>query len=1018
MPQISRMDTSVPFKVHLFGGFRFTREGQTIAGLAQPRLQHLLAYLLLHPHMAISRQQLAFAFWPDTSDEQARSNLRNLLHRLRDVVPESAAWLQLDRHTIRWQPDSAAIALVVAEFEATLADARAAREAGDPRAEQRALGVAMETYAGDLLPDCYDDWIAPIRERLSRAAGQACERLASLLEEAHDFAAAIVYARRLIRADPLDEAAYRRLMRLHALSGNRTGVVRAFNACAVVLRRELAAAPGDETRAAHQAALAQAAEVAAAAALAPADAGRAATDNLPQQLTPLIGRGDDVTQVRRLLAGYRLVTLTGPGGVGKTRLALGVAFALRAEFPDGVWWADLGPVADEALVAPTIAAALGARERPGRTPLQALAERLANRRLLLVLDNCEHLAGSVGLLAQALLQAAAELCILVTSQRSLGIADEVVWRVPPLAVPPPAPSAPDPLAGLAGPALPLRGLDACESVRLFVERAQISLPSFVLTASNVAAVAQICRRLNGLPLAIELAASRIRTLSPDEIVSRLDEALLLLTRQGTDEPMRRQTLEAALEWSHRLLSPEERVLFRRLAVFAGSFDLEAVTAVCVGPGLAPERLVERLAGLEDKSLLEVEPASAARRFRLHDALRQYAAVKLGEAGETALLRVRHCAHYAGLAAHGARPQPDVSEAGWFNRLELEHDNLRAALAYCQADRTCLEMGLCMVGDMSRFWATRGHFKEGRYWAGSLLSAASAAPTPGRLAALRAAALLAYYQADYAEARWRYEQALTVAQAFADRPVTAMILRGLGTVAHGQGDCERALACYRESLALCCELGDRAGEATSLANLGLAAWQHGDPATGRQHIEASLALRRRLGDEVGIAYLLHLLADIAWSEGRAVEARGLNDESLAMQRRLGDRWGAAYTLDSLAVLAREREDRPAAHALFAESLALFNELGSQHGLSDVLDHAAGLLADEGQPDPAARLMAAADALRQAIAAALPPNAQADHDRQLAHIREQLGDERFRAAWILGSAMLTEQAVGYALKWLAG
>ena len=473
-----------------------------------------------------------------------------------------------------------------------------------------------------------------------------------------------------------------------------------------------------------------------------------------------------------------------------------------------------------------------------------------------------------------------------------------------------------------------------------------------------------------------------------------------------------------MEWSYGLLAQQERLLFRRLAVFAGSFTLEAAEGVCTGHGIPTDMVLGLLAGLEDKSLVETEPFHGSRRFRMHEVLQQYAAVRLAEAGEGAPLRARHLDHFARLTLTAAPHLTGERQAEWLDQLEAEHDNLRAALAYSQAERACAEIGLQIVGGLTRFWATRGHFKEGRHWARTLLAAAdSSANTQGRLAALRAAANLATYQADYTEARAFYDQALEAGKTLGDRQAVAAIVRGLGTVAHGQGDCATALRCYEESLALCRELGDRQGEATALANLGLAAWQHGDATAGRAHLEQCLAQRQRLRDEVGVAYVLHLLAEIAWSEGRAVEAQSLNEESLKMRRHLGDKWGIAYSLDSLAVIAWQQGDRVRARALFAESLRLFNELGSQNGLADTLDHLAGLLADEGNHHPAAQIMAAADALRALIQAGIPPNVRNEHEQQLARIRTHLGDERFRAAWLLGRALTIERAVQLALKTLA-
>jgi len=572
-------------------------------------------------------------------------------------------------------------------------------------------------------------------------------------------------------------------MRLHALSGNRTGVVRVFNVCEAVLRQELEVAPDAETRAAHRAALQQAAI--AVPPLPPAPSTSAGCGNLPSELTSFIGRERDLAQVRQLLAAHHLVTLTGSGGVGKTRLALRVASALRAEFPAGTWWVDLGSVANEALVTPTIATALGVREGTGRATTQALADWLADRRLLLVLDNCEHLVGQVGPLAQTLLGAAPHLRILVTSQRSLDVAGEVTWRVPSLAVPPAQPELlVVPGASDGGSAAAL-GQTEVGSVRLFVERVQASLPSFALTTANAAAVAQICRRLNGIPLAIELAASHIRTLSVGQIVARLDNAFVLLARQGpfpaAVEPTRQQALLTAMEWSHGLLSQQERVLLRRLAVFAGGFTLEATEAVCAEHSIAAEQILGLLAGLEDKSLVEAEPIPGPRRFRLHEVLRQYAAAKLAEAGETAAVQARHLDHYAGLVCAVAPHLAGEGQAEWLDHLATEHDNLRAALACSQAERASAEIGLQIIAGLARFWATRGHFKEGRHWARMLLAAAAPSPvTSGRLGALRAAASLAYYETDYAEARAFYGQALVAAQTLGDRPAIAMITRGLCT----------------------------------------------------------------------------------------------------------------------------------------------------------------------------------------------------------------------------------------------
>lgn len=1006
--------TPPDLRIHLLGRFAATVHNETLGSLAPARLQILLAYLVLHRGIPISRQQLAFAFWPETSDDQARSNLRTLLHRLREALSDSERFLDLDRHTILWRAD-AAISLDVADFEAARARAQQAQRAANHDAERLALQEAVETYTGDLLPDCYDDWIAPIRERLSQAAQQATERLILLLEQASDYPAALQATQRLLRHDPLREATYRHLMRLHALSGDRTGVVRAFHACESVLRRELDEPPAAETHAAYRAGLKLAAALAAKPGSRPPVPVRQRS-NLPLQLTGFIGREREIAHVAGLLAAQRLVTLTGSGGVGKTRLALRVAADLLPACPDGVWWVDLEPIADPAFVAQAIAETLGVEEAVGRSLTQALISHLADKRLLLVLDNCEHLTGRVGQLGQALLRSSPQLRLLVTSQRPLSIPGETVWRVPSLTLP--ALTLPQTSDGDGAASALLAELRQAESVQLFVARAQAALPSFTLAESNARAVGLICRRLDGIPLAIELAAARIRTLTAPQIAGRLDDAFGLLAHEANGGLARHRTLEATVAWSHGLLLQNERILFRRLAVFASSFTVEAVEAICSGHGIPVTAIVELLAGLADKSLLESETTPAWARFRLHEVIRQFAQARLADAGEADRARSHHLDFYAALVAEARSGLTGPQQPVLLDRLEAGLDDLRAALAYSQTQAGLHEPGLKMIGGLARFWATRGYLSEGRRWAKALLAAsAAAAVTPSRLEGLHAAAYLAYYQGDYAEAEAFYQQALAAAQALGDKAAIAAITRGLGAIAHAQGHCETAFQCYETSLAACCEIGDRWGEGTARANLGLASWHHGDPVAARSHLEASLDLRRELGDAVGIAYVLNILGDVAWSESQPVEALRLNEESLVMRRRLGDKWGIAYSLDSLGQIARGQRDWPRSRACFAEGLLLFHELGSQRAAADTLDHIAGLLADEGNPRAAGQLMAAAAVRREVLAAVLPPSERVGYDAQLRRVQAQLGAEEFRAAWTLGRAMSLEQAVRLALELLA-
>lgn len=1003
-------------RIELFGGLRLYADEQVLPTFAAPRLRHLLAYLILHRGSPIVRQQLAFAFWPDSTEGQAHTNLRNLLHRLAEILPDSARFIHSDRLQVAWRSD-ATFTLDVADFEHNLAAA-----AANPASARQALQAALSHYTGDLLPDCYDDWIIPLRERLRQSALQAMEHLVLLLEQAEDYAGAIDYTQRLLRYDPLYEPAYRHLMRLQALNGDRTGVARTYNMCTAVLHRELDVPPDAETRAAYHAALARAGARTAtviAAQPVPPRAGPAFTHRLPPQSTSLVGREQDTGHVAALLASHRLITLTGPGGVGKSRLALNVAATVATTYPDGAWWVDLGPIADEVLISQVVAERLEVSVATGRAPGQALAEHFANRRLLLVLDNCEQLADGIARLAQTWLIAAPQLHILATSQQPLGVPEEFAWRVPGLAMP----GGPN-IDDLAAGALTGASSDSpqvittwreCASVQLFVERAQAALPTFTLTDRNAAAVAQVCRRLDGIPLAIELAASRIRTLTPQQIAERLGDALALLASQTITASSHHRTLRATLDWSYALLSPPERVLLGRLSVFSGSFTLEAAETICAGHALPPESILDRLARLQDKSLVEHAPVRGQPRFRLHEIVRQYAATKLVDTGDSSRMQARHLEYYSRLVAEGAPQLMGAAQGAWLDRLEAEHDNLRAALEYSLTTAASAVTGLYIAVGLLRFWATRGHFAEGRRWTQALLAASPASPpTTGRALALAAAGYLAYLQGDYAEARANGQAALTDAQALGDKAAVAVITRGLGAVAHAAGDYDTAVHYYEASLTASRGIGDRWGEAAVLANLGLVAFHHGDSAAARDHLERCLDLRREIGDEVGVAYALNVLGDVALSEGQLKEAASLNEQSLELKRRLGDKWGIAYSLDSLAVIAGRAGDHVHARDLFAESLELFRELGSQRGIADALDHVACLLADEGQYHPAVHLMAAAHALRSAIGAALPPSTQPEYDRRLALVRSELGDEAFRTAWTLGRAQPTDNAVRHALE----
>jgi non-specific serine/threonine protein kinase len=658
------------------------------------------------------------------------------------------------------------------------------------------------------------------------------------------------------------------------------------------------------------------------------------------------------------------VTLTGAGGAGKTRLALHVAAGLLEAYPGGVRLVELAPLAEPALVPQAVGAALGAREAPGRPLADTLVQAVGRRRLLLVLDNCEHLVDACAALADALLRACPALQILATSREALGVPGETAWPVPPLSVPPAA--------------LPLARLAESEAVRLFTRRAQARSPGFALTEANAAAVAEVCRRLDGLPLALELAAARVSALSVQQIAARLDDHLRLLTAGRRVAPPHQQTLRASVDWSYELLAEPERRLLDRLAVFAGGWTLEAAEAVGAGPGpepLAPGDVLDVLARLVDKSLVvagDGAPAGGERRYALLETVRQYAWERLAAGGDAATTRARHAAYFLDLAeaAEPALNGPD--QAAWLTRLDAERENLRAALAWSLEQDTG-EPGLRLAAGLWRFWVTRGYLTEGQQWLDRVLSAGAGAPPARRAKALNAAGNLARVRGDARRAAARHEESLALRRALRDTTGVAASLTNLGNVALDRGDFGRAARLYEESLAHYREAGDRWGTALALNNLGVALREHGDP-------------------------------------GRAAE---LHDASLASRRALGDRRGVAETVDNLGRVALDLKDWRRAEDLLRESLAMWRELGERPSVPMTLEDLARAAAALDDPDRAARLWGAAEALRATLGVPAAPYRQQGLAAAAASARARLGEARFARAWAGGRAMTADEAIAYAL-----
>jgi predicted ATPase/class 3 adenylate cyclase len=761
-------------------------------------------------------------------------------------------------------------------------------------------------------------------------------------------------------------------------------------------------------------------------------------NNLPVQLTSFIGRENEIAEVKRELNDHRLVTLTGSGGTGKTRLSLQVAADLLEKFDHGVWFIELAPLADPDLIPQTILSTIGISEQPNKTPLEILKEYLHEKKALIVLDNCEHLIESSASVTNTLLNAASKIKILASSREALGVKGELSYPVPSLSLPDVK-------------HLPtIEQLSQYEAVRLFIDRALLVTAHFVVDKDNAPFIAQICYRLDGIPLAIELAAARIKMMSVEQISKRLDDRFRLLTGGARTALPRQQTLRALIDWSYDILSDNERLLLRRLSVFAGGWTLEAVEQVCSGDGIEGYDVLDLLTQLLNKSLVVVMEGSQSgeTRYRMLETIRQYAREKLMEASGSEIIRQQHLNYFMKLAEQAEPELYRSDQLRWLNRLDDELDNLRMALEWALA--TDVESGLRIAALPWRFWHARSYFREIGEWLAGLLEHYNAVDSL-HVQALAIYSFCIVRQGNFPETLKIAEQSLQMARALSDRQLEAFCLSFLGlftilqgSVGEGAPFLEQSLAIYRalgdkigqanalewlsndhndieraadfsrESLRLYRELGHLSGmigSLTSLARLTVWRWDFSSPAPW---LEEAISISRQLGDQSSEEEPLMLFGILAYWQGDYGQANAYFEEAILMSEKIGDHFEDLWAHVHMAYAVLRQGDIQRAREMFEDSIRATQKADMMIGMVYAIEGLASLNVNQEQPERAARLFAWADAMREKMGDHRPPVEQASVERDLAVIHSKLDDTEFTRLSAEGLTMTVEQAIALALE----
>ena len=944
-------------EVRLLGKFEVSQAGKMIAIPSRPA-QSLFAYLILHAGTAHRREKLAGMLWPDSLEETARDNLRHALWRIRKALPSEpkTEYLLTDDLTITFNAS--------AEY---WLDTSALEKVGENASVAELIEV-LSAYQGELLPGFYDEWVSLEREHLASIFEHHMARLLALLQEEKRWLDILDWGERWIKLGQKPEPAYRALMSAHAAKGDMSKVAATYERCVKSLR-EFGIEPSEQTKELYKNLKSgKDTTVPKSVLVTTLPVEKEITSNIPVPLTSFVGREKELKEIARLISTSRLLTLTGSGGVGKTRLAIQTANDSINKFKDGVFWVGLVGLSDENLIPQEIAQSLNLREVPNAPLIEVLKTYLKSKDILLVMDNCEHLIRACALYVEQLLAACPKLRILATSIEALGLFNETNWQVPSLPLPE--------TQGL----LSLKELQEIASIKLFDERASIAKAGFALDERNASSVTQICYRLDGIPLAIELAAARIKLLSVEEIAARLDDRFSLLTSGSRTAIPRHQTLRATIDWSYDLLTEPERILLRRLSVFAGGFTLEAAEAVC-SERMRRSDILDLLGRLVDKSLVIVDEISkvSETRYRLLETIRQYALEKLMGTEEARAIRDRHLGFYLDLAEK-SEPNIFTSESTrWVRRVGKELDNIRAAIDWSTNSGKAVS-ALQTAGSLVYFW-----------WAQALLPS---------------------------EWRARVKQALMRPEGRERTLARAKALNGIGFFLWLETDQTDRRPELMEALSIGRELGDHWNIAAALRNLGLLENIQGNYPEARSFLEQSLEIWREMGADGKLEYAMSLahLGDVALNCNEKQEARTLYDESEAVLRGpdVGDINFLGYPIRRLAQIAWREGRYEEAIARCRESLRLNHEVGDPRGVISCVAGFAAIATAQEKFERAAKLMAAVEA-HLALTSIQPSFMdKTEYERTLALLRAKLDEKSLTKALAIGKQMFLEEAIAFALE----